>query len=110
METTMLFRTALITAATLLTLNIATAQAATTNVTFGDLNLAHPEDAKVLAGRLQAAAKQVCLTANPDLDGKPEMQQCMNTAISLALAHIQNRIDESVRANLVSDSEPLANP
>src|SRR5579872_6620293 len=104
METTMLFRT--ITAAALFTLSIAAAQADTTaNVTFGDLNLTHPEDAKVLASRLQAAAKQVCLTANPELDGKPEMQQCMDIAISLALAQIQSRIDESVRANLVSDRE-----
>src|ERR1700743_2194476 len=109
METHMSVRTALITAAALFTLNIAAAEAATTaNVTFGDLNLSHPEDAKVLAGRLQTAAKQVCLSANPDLDGKPEMQQCMDTAITLALAQIQSRMEQSVRANLVSDSEPLA--
>ena len=111
METSMSFRTALITAASLFTLSIATAQAATTaNVTFGDLNLSRPEDAKILAGRLQAAAKQVCLSANPDLDGKPEMQQCTDIAISMALASIQNQMMQSVRANLVSENEPLANP
>ena len=110
METTMLFRTALITAA-LLTFGIATAEAdASAEVTFGDLNLAHPDDAKVLAGRLQAAAQQVCLSANPELEGKPEMQQCTDAAISMAIARIQSRMEDSVRAKLFTVRGQMTNP
>jgi UrcA family protein len=110
METHMSFRT-LLTAAAFVAFAATAAQANTTaNVVFGDLNLSHPEDAKILAGRLQAAAQQVCIKANPDIQGKAEMQQCVDAAIGMALAQIQNRMADSVRANLISDTETPANP
>ena len=56
----------------LLILDVTTAQAATVtpvqfasiDVTYGDLNLAKPQDAAILAERLQSAAHEVCAKTN----------------------------------------------
>jgi len=107
METTMLARPALFLAAALFATTAARAETLTpvsTDVAYGDLNLSHADDAKVLATRLAAAAREVCLTANPDLAGKPEMKECTDTAINLAMAQLVNRLDQSVRMHLASDT------
>jgi UrcA family protein len=115
MEIIMSFRTASLAAAALLTFTVSAAQAdmatpVTTDVAYGDLNLAHAEDAKILAGRLQVAAQQVCLSANPGLAGKSDLQQCVDIAINMAMARIVSRLDQSVRVNLASVSQPIATP
>jgi UrcA family protein len=97
------------TIAALLALAATTAQAdSTTQVAFGDLNLSRPEDAQILADRLQTAAKMVCLDTNsiPGQIGKAAMQECVDAAISTATARIEERIGQhlvsAVHANLVS--------
>ena len=57
-----------LTAATLLALGIASAHAdeVTTQVSYSDLDLSRPADARILAARLQDAATAVCLKANPE--------------------------------------------
>ena len=101
-----MFRT--FTIAALFALAATTAQAdSSTQVAFGDLNLSRPQDAQILADRLQTAAKMVCLSANsiPNI-GKAEMQECVDAAISTATARIEDQIRQhlvsSVHANLVS--------
>ena len=79
-------------------------------VPYGDLNLAQPSDAKILADRLEEAAKSVCLKANPDIDSPALMQQCIGTAISVAMAGIEDTLDQEVRAKLVVVRTSMANP
>jgi UrcA family protein len=110
-EITMLFRS--FTTAALLALGIAAAQAddlsqASTTVSFGDLNLSQPADAKILADRLEDAATSVCLKVNPDLS-PALMQQCIDSAISIAMTGIQDRLDQDVRAKLFVVRSSLAN-
>lgn len=88
-------------AAAILALTVTAAQAETVtkvsvDVTYGDLNLAHPADAKILADRLQAAAQSVC---KPVADGY-EMQDCMHSAISGAIARIAGKMENNVRDSL----------
>jgi UrcA family protein len=96
--------------AALLALSVTAAQAGdappSVNVAFGDLNLSHPADAKILAGRLQAAAIHVCHDATDGLYGVAAdhvMRECVRDAIDVALAHIASSQTNAVRANLVSD-------
>lgn len=80
-------------------------------VAFGDLNLTHPADAKILALRLEAAAVQVCRDAGVGLIGAPaikEMRACTSTAANTALSRIQAAIGQAVRLHLVNDREKLA--
>ena len=79
-------------------------------VPYGDLNLAQPTDAKVLADRLEDAAKSVCLKANPDIGSPVLMQQCIGTAISVAMMGIEDTLDQEVRAKLVVVRTSMANP
>jgi UrcA family protein len=100
-------------AAALLTLGMTAAHAdasASTNVAFGDLNLSNPADAKVLADRLQGAAKEVCLKANPEIGSQAVMQDCIDSAIAMAMGRIETRMDENVRANLVNVRTSMATP
>lgn len=77
---------------------------ASMDVAYGDLNVAQPSDAKILAGRLHAAASQVCINANGGLpttrDQDIAVQHCVDGAISTAIATIQSRMEQSVRLNL----------
>ena len=78
---------------------------ASVDVPFGDLNLSQPHDAKILAGRLEAAAATVCLKANSDALNAipaPAMQGCINTAINIAVSRIQSSLEGKLRANLVN--------
>lgn len=77
-----------------------------TQVLYGDLNITNPADAKILAGRLHAAATEVCLQAN---GGEPTshvaeiaVQQCVARAIGGAIATIQRNMEDTVRLNLAS--------
>ena len=105
-----MFRT--LTAAALLALSATAAQAATTQVSFGDLNLSRPQDVAILADRLEVAAKTVCLDANPQI-GKVAMQACVNAAISAATFKIEDRLEQralgTVHANLVGIRQRVAN-
>ena len=106
-----MFRT--VTIATFLALAATTAQAdSSTRVSYGDLNLSRPEDAKILADRLRDAAKLVCLDANPSFVGKPAMQDCVAATINAATVQIEERIERrmlgGVRANLVSIRQRVA--
>lgn len=106
----MLFRS--LAAASLFILGINTAHAddaTSTTVSYGDLNLSQSADAKVLAGRLQDAAKQVCIAANPDLH-ESELQSCVDSAIRMAMSQIEDHFDDQVRARLVNVREQLAAP
>ena len=98
----MLFRT--LTTAALLALGLTAARAddtiATTQVAFGDLNLSQPADAKILADRLQVAAKSVCLKANPDVATPSALEMCTDTAISMAMGQIESSLDQKVRTNM----------
>jgi UrcA family protein len=88
-----------------LTANAALADSqASVDVPFGDLNLSQPHDAKILAQRLEAAATAVCIKANSDTPSAipaPAMQDCIDTAINIAVSRIQNSLEGKLRANLV---------
>ena len=71
-----------------------------TNVAFGDLNLSQPADARILALRLQDAAQQVCLKANPETIPPTYMQQCIDNAVSMAMGRIEISLDRAVRNKL----------
>jgi UrcA family protein len=110
----MLYRS--LAAAAFLILGFSAAQADTTAtsttstiVPYGDLNLAESGDAKVLAVRLQDAAKSVCIAANPDLH-ENELQSCIDTAIDMAMAQIANHYDEQAHARLVNVRQQLSTP
>jgi UrcA family protein len=87
-------------------------------VVYGDLNLAKPADAKILADRLQAAANRACIGANRGLTGsehipldavKTEMRACINEAIDVAMLRIEKNVTRNVRANLISDKQASLN-
>ena len=111
-----------VTAAALLAFTITAAQAddrpqASVPVAYGDLNLANPADAKILAHRLQAAATLACLNANRDLTSdahiapaiRDGMRACVKDAINIAMAQIEKSLTQNVRANLVSDRQASLN-
>jgi len=106
----------IITIAALLALTATAADAGDTSppstiVSFSDLNLSHPADAKVLAGRLEAAAKQVCREEGSGQVGVAamhEMRACADIAVNVALARIQAAVGQAVRAQLASDRQTLA--
>ena len=93
------------TTAAILALAITAAHAddyASTRVTFGDLDLSQPADAKVLADRLEDAAKSVCIQANPDDVSPAVLQNCITSSISMAMSRIESHLDQSVHAKLVN--------
>lgn len=106
----------------LLILAVTTAQATTVtpvdvasiDVTYGDLNLSKPQDAAILAERLQAAAHEVCLKTN---DATPSvrkilMRRCVDQAVSKATSQIWADIESSpnraIRANLMNIRQQVA--
>ena len=115
-----------VTAAALLAFTVTTAATtaraetwpeASVPVAYGDLNLAKPADAKILADRLQAAANQACLNANRDLTSdahiapaiRAQMQACVKDAINVAMSRIERSLTQNVRANLISDRQASLN-
>ena len=78
-------------------------------VAYGDLDLTQPSDAKIFASRLEDAARAVCLKANPD--SSPAMlQSCADDAIAVAMAQMQNRMDDEVASRLEVIRTSLASP
>jgi len=109
----MLFRT--FTAAAILALGITAAYAddynsASINVAFDDLNLSQPADAKILANRLQDAAKSVCLKANPEIDNQSLMQDCIDDAINTAMGRIETSLEQPAHADLVNIRTSMERP
>lgn len=88
--------------AAVLVLGIASAHAeeASTQVPYGDLDLSQPADAKVLASRLQDAAKSVCLQSNPDIVRQKLLQNCIDMSVSIAMARVEDGLDQAVHAKL----------
>ena len=80
-------------------------------VSYSDLNLSSPYDAKILADRLQTAARQVCTDANFGMP-KNSVNLCMDTAISVATSDIESKIenhaDDEIHANLASVREQIS--
>ena len=109
-------------AAAILALTATAAQAETAqvsvNVAFGDLNLSRPADAKILADRLRTAAGKVCgdISNAKYANGatwpgaREETQECMRSAINLAIARIEGRLDNIVRGTLTDSNRPAATP
>jgi len=91
-------------AATFLTLGFAGAQAdeATTRVSYSDLDLSRPADAKVLAARLQDAATAVCLKANPENVGRAALENCINISVHMAMTRIESDMNETVHDRLTN--------
>jgi UrcA family protein len=81
-----------------------------TTVAFGDLNLAQPADDKILADRLQDAAKSVCLKANPDIGATAELQVCIDTAVSMAMVQVEDRLDRTVDTDLTNVRTSMESP
>lgn len=108
---------ALATAALLaITVTAAQAESATPEsvVTYGDLNLSKPQDAAILADRLQVAAKEVCLAANDTKAPirKILVRRCVDMAVTRATAQIRDEIETSqsrtLQASLVSVRQMVA--
>jgi UrcA family protein len=97
-----------------LTANAALADSqASVDVPFGDLNLSRSHDTKVLAERLEAAASAVCLKANSDMSSPMPvhaMQDCIDTAVNIAVNRIQSSLESKLRANLVNARHLQAAP
>ena len=74
--------------------------AATTNVSYADLDLSRPADAKVLAARLQDAATAVCLKANPENVTPGALEHCINASVHMAMSRIESNMDTIVRDRL----------
>src|SRR5665213_1925354 len=102
----------ILTAAAILALSANAALAdsqASVDVPFGDLNLSRPRDAKILAERLETAASAVCLKANSDIPARA-MQDCIDTAVNIAVSRIQSSLESKLRANLVDARHLQAAP
>jgi UrcA family protein len=108
-----MFRTAILATAAVLALSISAAQAAdapsqaSVTVNFADLNLGHATDAQVLAVRIAAAAKSVCLSTGHVND----LHDCEEFAVTNAIASIENGLDHNVRVHLTMNAgQEMANP
>lgn len=109
-----MFRT-IATATVILALATTASQAGSLNqrsveVEYGDLNPLHAQDAKILAARLEAAAKSVCVDEDPILaisgyDAEMSRQECIKSAIDVAMARIKGKLDQRVRANFVRNTQ-----
>ena len=82
----------------LLVLGTLSAQAddVTTQVSYSDLDLSRPSDAKVLAARLEDAATAVCLKANPENVGRGALENCISVSVRMAMTRIESDMNESV--------------
>ena len=79
-------------------------------VVYGDLNPLHAQDAKILAARLETAAKAVCVDEDPMLaisgyEAEKSRQECIKSAIDVAMARIKGKLDRTVRANFVRNPQ-----
>lgn len=95
-----MLRTLTLTALLALSISAAHAEDASTRVTYADLDLSKPADAKTMAARLQDAATAVCLKANPENLGATALENCVTMSVRLAMARIQSDMDEAVQYKL----------
>jgi len=91
-----------LTIAALLALGTASAHAdeVTTRVSYSDLDLSRPADARILAARLQDAATAVCLKANPENVARAALENCINLSVHMAMSRIESAMDETVQGKL----------
>ena len=73
-----------------------------TKVSYSDLDLSRPADAKVLAARLQDAATAVCLKANPANVGAGALENCISVSVHMAMSRIQSDMDEAIHDKLTN--------
>ena len=87
----------------LLALSFTTAQAGdfSTQVSFADLDLSRPTDAKVMFDRLDSAAKTVCAKANPNAIRPAALERCIDASLDMALAQIQDGLDQGIHDKMV---------
>lgn len=78
----------------------AQADEVSTQVSFSDLDLSRPADARILAARLQDAASAVCLKANPENVAKAALEHCINLSVHMAMSRIEGAMDEAVQGKL----------
>ena len=100
-----MFRSFAAAALFILSVTAARADSASVNVAYGDLNLARAADARILAQRLDGAARLACRDANAGERGfgaRREMQQCVDAAIATAMSRIEADFDRAVRVYLVN--------
>ena len=71
-------------------------------VSFADLNLSRPADAKVMADRLEGAAKDVCTRANPENIRPAVMESCVDASMTDALAQIEDGLDQGIQDKMVN--------
>ena len=95
-----MLRTLTVTAFLALSITAAQAEDASTQVSYADLDLSKPTDARTLAARLQDAATAVCLKANPENLGATRLESCVDMSVHLAMARIQSDMDEAVQDKL----------
>ncbi len=98
-----MLRTLTVTA--LLALGITAAHAeddVSTRVSYSDLDLSRPSDAKVLAARLQDAATSVCLKANPENLASGALETCINVSVHMAMSRIESDMDDTVHDKLTN--------
>lgn len=81
-------------------LTAAHAEEATTQVSYADLDLSKPSDAKTLAARLQDAATSVCLKANPENLRAAALENCVDMSVRMAMARIATDMENVVHAKL----------
>ena len=90
-----MLRTLTLTALLALSVTAAQAEDASTLVSYADLDLSKPVDARTLAARLQDAATAVCLKANPENLGATALESCVDMSVRLAMARIESDMDRS---------------
>ncbi len=87
-----------------LALGVTAAQAAeddaSTQVSYSDLDLSRPGDAKTLAARLQDAATAVCVKANPENTRAAVLENCISVAVHLAMSRLESDMDDAVHDRL----------
>ena len=83
----------------------------TATVSFADLNLASPADAKTLLDRMHATARKVCLRARSgnSIDALKEQRQCLSESYNNGIAIINSNrgIDVEALAARASTSRAI---
>jgi UrcA family protein len=95
-----MLRTLVLSALLALGATAAHAEDASTQVSYADLDLSKPTDAKTLAARLQDAATAVCLKANPENLNPVALETCVDVSVHMAVSRIENDMAEAVHEKL----------
>ena len=95
-----MLRTLTLTALLTLSATAVYADDASTLVSYADLDLSKPADARTLAARLQDAATAVCLKANPENLSPVALENCVNVSVRMAMTRMESELDEAVQSKL----------